>query len=194
VLAGLCLAGGIFPGYIIDALAPLSQALIGGVMPPQSTQAWLSIAPIAATRGTYDGMLVLVFIAVSAGVAAWLIHRFASRAVRRGPAWGCGFPEFNPVAQYTGSSFAQPIRRIFASLVLGARETVDMPAPGETRAARLTVTIIDPIWTNLYLPITGAVAWVADHLNGLQFLTIRQYLSLVFGALVTLLLVLALWH
>jgi hydrogenase-4 component B len=194
VLAGLCLAGGIFPGYIIDALAPLSQALIGDAMPSQSTQAWLSIAPIAATRSTYDGMLVLIFIAISAGVAALLIHRFASRAVRRGPAWGCGFPEFSPVAQYSGASFAQPIRRIFASLVLGARETVDMPPPGETRAARLTVTIIDPIWTKLYLPITRAVAWVADHLNGLQFLTIRQYLSLVFGALVTLLLVLALWH
>jgi hypothetical protein len=138
-------------------------------------------------------MLVLVFIASSAVAAALLIHRFASRAVRRGPAWGCGFPEFSPVAQYSGASFAQPIRRIFAPL-LGARETVDMPAPGDTRAARLTVTIIDPIWTNLYLPVNRAVTWIADRLNGLQFLTIRQYLSLVFGALVTLLLVLALWQ
>jgi hypothetical protein len=34
---------------------------------------------------------------------------------------------------------------------------------------------------------------VANRLNGLQFLTIRQYLSLVFGALVFLLLVLASW-
>jgi hydrogenase-4 component B len=33
----------------------------------------------------------------------------------------------------------------------------------------------------------------ADRLNRLQFLTIRQYLSLVFFALVSLLQVLALW-
>jgi hypothetical protein len=33
----------------------------------------------------------------------------------------------------------------------------------------------------------------AERLNGLQFLTIRQFLSLVFAALVILLLVLALW-
>jgi len=32
---------------------------------------------------------------------------------------------------------------------------------------------------------------IATRLNGLQFLTIRQYLSVVFGALVLLLLVLA---
>ena len=35
--------------------------------------------------------------------------------------------------------------------------------------------------------------WLSIRLNGLQFLTIRQYLSVVFGALVTLLLVLAAW-
>ena len=39
----------------------------------------------------------------------------------------------------------------------------------------------------------AAVAFAATRLNHLQFLTIRQYLSLVFGALVTLLLVLAIW-
>jgi len=37
------------------------------------------------------------------------------------------------------------------------------------------------------------VAAVADRLNYLQFLTIRSYLSLVFAALVLLLLVLAIW-
>ena len=38
-----------------------------------------------------------------------------------------------------------------------------------------------------------AVGSAADRLNHLQFLTIRQFLSLVFAALVSLLLVLALW-
>ncbi len=38
-----------------------------------------------------------------------------------------------------------------------------------------------------------ASSHVSERLNHLQFLTIRQYLSLVFGALVTLLLVLAIW-
>jgi hypothetical protein len=37
------------------------------------------------------------------------------------------------------------------------------------------------------------VNFAAEHLNHLQFLTIRNYLSLVFAALVLLLLVQAIW-
>jgi hypothetical protein len=51
----------------------------------------------------------------------------------------------------------------------------------------------DPIWDWLYAPLAGAVGVAADHLNRLQFLTIRQFLTLVFCALVALLLVLAVW-
>jgi hypothetical protein len=51
----------------------------------------------------------------------------------------------------------------------------------------------DLIWDALYAPIAAAVGFTADRLNHLQFLTIRQFLSLVFAALVLLLLVLAIW-
>ena len=51
----------------------------------------------------------------------------------------------------------------------------------------------DPIWDWLYAPLAAAVSAAADRLNRLQFLTIRQFLTLVFCALVILLLVLALW-
>jgi hypothetical protein len=46
----------------------------------------------------------------------------------------------------------------------------------------------------LYAPVARGVGLAADRLNRLQFLTIRQFLSLVFSALVLLLLVLALWQ
>ena len=193
VLAALCVLGGIFPGAVIDALSPVTMAMVGDRMPVQLTAPWLAIAPIAESRSSYDGLLVFVFIAVSAGLAAFVVHRFASRAVRRAPAWGCGFPEFSPVAQYSGAGFAQPIRRTFATVLFRAREHVDMPEPGDTRPARLETTITDPIWETLYAPVAGRVAGAAEWLNRLQFLTIRQYLSLVFGALIVLLLVLALW-
>jgi hypothetical protein len=55
------------------------------------------------------------------------------------------------------------------------------------------VTVRDPIWDWLYAPIARAVGFVAERLNHLQFLTIRLYLTLVFLALVGLLLVLAIW-
>jgi hypothetical protein len=68
-----------------------------------------------------------------------------------------------------------------------------MPRPGDGRPARITVELRDLVWDALYAPVAAGVSFAADRLNHLQFLTIRQFLSLVFAALVLLLLVLAIW-
>jgi formate hydrogenlyase subunit 3/multisubunit Na+/H+ antiporter MnhD subunit len=192
-LAALCLIAGVLPGLFIDALAPAVNALVGDRMPPQTGIAWLSIVPIAQSRSSYNGLLVLLFIATSATLASAAIHRLASDAVRRAPAWDCGFPDPNPATQYTADSFAEPIRRVFGAFAFRARAEVDMPAPGDMRPAVVKVHMHDLVWDTFYLPIVGAVGSVSARLNRLQFLTIRQYLSVVFGALVALLLVLAAW-
>ncbi len=193
VFAAFCLIAGILPGLFIDALAPVVQGLAGASMPQQSTRAWLSIVPIAESRSSYNGLLVFIFIAVSTLLTIEAVHRYASRAVRRGPAWDCGFPDANPTTQYTADSFAQPIRRVFGTAVFQARERVEMPAPGDARPARLAVTLRDLVWDGIYAPIARGVAVAGERLNHLQFLTIRQYLSLVFVALVGLLLVVSAW-
>ncbi|GAB4118476.1 MAG: hydrogenase 4 subunit B [Rhodothalassiaceae bacterium] len=191
--AALCLLAGILPGILIDGLAPVSLSLVGERMPVQSGMPWLSIVPIAETRSSYNGLLVFLFIAVSASLAAYVIHHFASRKLRRAPPWDCGFPDQSPNTQYTAGSFAQPIRRVFGTLVFRASEQVTMPPPGDLEPARLTVVIRDLVWEGLYRPIAGTVGSIADRLNVLQFLTIRRYLGLVFALLVLLLLVLAIW-
>jgi hydrogenase-4 component B len=191
--AALCLIAGILPGLFIDALAPVVQALVGDRMPAQTGVEWLSIVPIAQSRSSYNGLLVFLFMVMSGVLAATAIHRLASDKLRRGPAWDCGYPDASPATQYTASSFAQPIRRVFGSMVFRAREHVEMPPPGDPRPARLTVALHDPVWETLYLPVAAGVTFAAERLNHLQFLTIRQFLSLVFAALVILLLVLALW-
>jgi hydrogenase-4 component B len=171
----------------------VTQALVAGGMPRQADEAWLSIVPITEGRSSYNGLLVFVFVAISAAMAALLIHRFASHAIRRAPAWDCGFPEPSPATQYTAGSFSQPIRRVFGTALFRARDRVDMPAPGDMRPARMTVELRDLVWDWLYAPVARAVDFAATRLNRLQFLTIRRYLSLVFFALVSLLLGLALW-
>jgi hydrogenase-4 component B len=191
--AALCLVAGILPGVFIDALAPVTQSLVGARMPVQRGVEWLSIVPIAESRSAYNGLLVFLFMLISGMLAAWAIHRLASDKLRRAPPWDCGYPDPNPATQYTASSFAQPIRRVFGTVVFRAREHVEMPPPGDARPARLTVELRDVIWDAIYAPIAGAVGFAADRLNHLQFLTIRQFLSLVFSALVLLLLVLAIW-
>jgi formate hydrogenlyase subunit 3/multisubunit Na+/H+ antiporter MnhD subunit len=194
VLAAICVLAGVLPGVVIDALSPVTRALVGAQMPTQMGRAWLSIVPIAEARSSYDGLLIFLFIAVSASMMAIAVHRFASRALRRGPAWDCGFPDASPATQYTAGSFAQPIRRVFGAVVFRSRETVTMPPPGDMAPARIEKHIHDPAWETFYAPVAAAVVATADWMNVLQFLTIRRYLGFVFLALILLLLVLALWQ
>jgi hydrogenase-4 component B len=192
-LAALCLIAGILPGLFIDALAPVAKSMVGASMPSQRGVPFLSIVPIAEGRSSYNGLLVFLFMVFSGVAAAVVIHQFASNRLRRGPAWDCGYPDPSTATQYTASSFAQPIRRVFGTLVFRASESVDMPPPGDQMPARLVVRLTDVIWDALYEPIAVAVAYVADRLNRLQFLSIRHYLGFVFVSLVGLLLVLAIW-
>ena len=191
--ASLCLLGGLFPGFVIDWLQPVPAALVGGRMPAQAGIAWLSIVPVSASRSSYNGLLLFGFVLVTACLVAVLVHRAASRAVRRAPAWDCGYPDAGELTQYSATSLAQPIRRVFATLIFAAHERVEMPPPGAPRPAVLQRYWRDPADYFLYAPVARAVAAVATLLNHVQFLTIRRYLSLVFAALVLLLMVLAAW-
>ncbi|MBL8708327.1 MAG: hydrogenase 4 subunit B [Rhodospirillaceae bacterium] len=189
----LCVFTGIFPGFVIDALAPILGDLFGATLPRQDLSAWFTLTPISAERSSYNGLMTLLFIALSGGLAALIIHRLGSHRVRRAPAWDCGFPEPSPLTQYSALSFAQPVRRVFGSIAFSARERVTMPAPGDLAPARLEVSMTDHVWQSIYGPVEAAVNRAADRINLLQFLSIRQYLALVFAALVILLTVLAIW-
>src|SRR5215471_75514 len=194
ILAGLCVLAGVLPGFVIDALAPVAKSLAADVMPRQVVQPWLSIVPIAESRSSYNGLIILAFMICSGTLTALAIHRFATRATRRSAIWDCGFPLDAPQTQYTSSSFAMPIRRVFGKVVFGVYEHVDMPRPGETRAGHFGVRVIDPAWRYAYGPLARGVAAASLRLNHLQFLTIRQFLTLVFCALILLLIVVAAWR
>jgi hydrogenase-4 component B len=194
LFAAFCLLIGVVPGFVIDALGPVSQLLFHGQMPVQATQPWLSLVPISATRSSYNGLTLLLMIAMAFGLAFAAISIAASRSTRRAPAWDCGFPSASILTQYTAGSFSQPIRRVFGTVLFRARENIEIPPPGDSRPARMTVRMQDVIWDVCYAPLSGTVTYLADRLNVLQFLTIRRYLSLVFATLVILLLVIAIWQ
>ena len=193
MLATVCLLAGILPGMVLDVLAPVVDSLLGARLPVQANQAWFTTVPITDARSSYNGLLVFLFIVFSASSAAWAVHRYASRQLRRAPAWDCGYPDPSPLTQYSAGGFAQPLRRVLGTNLLAARETVVMPPPGDMSPARLTVHYVDPAWERIYAPIAGMVDAMTTRMNRLQFLTIRRYLTLVFLSLILLLLGLMLW-
>ena len=163
-------------------------------MPQQARLEWLTIVPIAESRSSYNGLLLFVLIAVAACLAAYVIHRWASHATRRSAAWDCGFPDASPATQYTAGSFAQPIRRVFGTScsARARRSTCRRPGIRGPRDCMSVCAISSGTPSMCRSPRSSAST--ADVLNRVQFLTIRGYLTLVFGALVALLVILAVWQ
>ena len=192
--AALCLLAGILPGFVIDALAPVAacagrrshagadRACRGS----RSCRSPRAAAPTTACSSSSSSPS-------SASLAAFAIHRFASRALRRGAGLGLRLPRSEP----GDAVHRRQLRPADPPRVRHPR--VPRPRAGRDAAARrpaagaLHGRSARPRLGGLYAPLAGAVGFAAERLNHLQFLTIRRYLSLVFVALVALLLVLALW-
>ncbi|WP_372399194.1 hydrogenase 4 subunit B [Azospirillum sp. HJ39] len=194
VPAMLCIAIGVLPTPLIRLFGPAVRAMVeAGPFDDRAYQPWFWLAPTSAVGNSYNGMVLLVAIAALSALLVLVIHRRASDRVRWSDAWGCGHEEPDPAAlsQYSAGSFGQPIRRAFGTTLLAAQDSVSMPEPGDTRPARLSVSWRDPAWPLLFTPVGRAVDWLADRSNHLQFLTIRRYLTLMFAALVVVLVLVA---
>jgi NADH:ubiquinone oxidoreductase subunit 5 (subunit L)/multisubunit Na+/H+ antiporter MnhA subunit len=187
ILALLCILGGLMGGPLAGALAPMVKEIAGGALASGGGPTPLSLVAFNAGRSVYDAPVIALFVAIASVTTLVIVHRLSERRTRRGPAWDCGFPDPSPVTQYTASSFAQPLRRVYGTVVFSAQETVTMPPPGDRAPAQFSVTLVDHPWRVFYAGPARAVLGLALRLNTLQFLTIRRYLVLMFAALVILL-------
>lgn len=195
-LAGLCIGVGILPMVPAAAMAPLVRRFAGVDFAPLadglSFGDFMLLAPVTPGVSSYSGFVVLIAVVAVTLASIEGVHRLATNRLRRAAAWDCGFPDPSPATQYTASSFAQPLRRVYASTVLRARDHVDMPEPGDARPAQFTLSMRDLAWDAFYAPVERGVTWLAERMNTLQFLTIRRYLVFMFTALIVLLVTVAL--
>ena len=178
------------PGLVIDALRPVVQTAVGDTMPMQSQIAWLSIAPIAASRSSYNGLLVALFILISSALAALQFTASPRRRCAARPPGTAAFPTQTRRRNTPPRALASRSGGCLAASCFPHAKRLRCRLPA-TCGGKIHAALKDPIWDSIYLPIARSVETVAARLNPLQFLTIRQYLSIVFAALVALLLVLA---
>ncbi len=165
--AGLCLLAGMLPGLVIDGLAPVVTALTGGAHAGADRPSpGSSIVPIGEGRSSYNGLLVFLFIAVSASPHR-LRRSIASpraRCAARRPGTAA-FPirarsPSTPPAASPSRSAACSAR---SSSARARRSTCRRPAICGRRA--FEVALRDLVWEALYAPIAGAVGFAADRLN-----------------------------
>lgn len=189
LLALPCLLAGVFPNAVVELIVRIPVQLLGTGLASATAHGWLWLTPVSPKVASYSAPLVLVGLLLAWFVAWQLLHPRGPRSIRRGAAWDCGFGPLGSRMQYTGTAFAQPIRRIFTP-VWKVEERIER----QTEADGLRVTrlshqqqIIDRSWTALYEPVGRWVVLTARHVSRLQQGNIRVYLVYSFFTLVLLL-------
>jgi len=189
-LSVVAVAIGLVPGLLVaavnraastglarDSASPLDHGT-GLVL----TQLRGAIAPAALLGGLVVVMVVVVLLNTT----------MAQRRARRVDAWGCGRDVATPRMQYTATSFAEPLQRVFAD-VLRPQADVEVTHVAESRYYEQSLLyenrVVDVVEARGYRPIIDAVLRAGRRARGLQNGSINRYLALGFVAVVVALVV-----
>jgi len=100
------------------------------------------------------------------------------------PLWACGVEELTPRMQYTATSFAEPLQRVFDNVLqpdAGVEVTHYEESRYMVRAVTYRAEIIDAIERRLYMPVVRAVAAAAQLVRRAHTGSVHLYLA--YGAL-----------
>jgi hydrogenase-4 component B len=186
VLAALCLLLGVLPTFVIDLINIVPRQVLGHGLTQATAHGWYLLTPVAPETASYGAPLVAVALAIALVVGLWLLGR-GVRRVRRCDAWDCGFVPPLATMQYTATSFAQPMRRVFG-LLFRIEEGVDRLEDGRRRH-RLHVG--DRAWGIFYAPVARVVERAASRVTRLQSGNVRIYLGWSLATLLVLLWIIA---
>jgi formate hydrogenlyase subunit 3/multisubunit Na+/H+ antiporter MnhD subunit len=165
LLAALCVVAAWVPDQAIALLAPAVESLTPGA----------GAAPVALVVTPLGSVAMLVALTLGFGVTlGWLLARRAG--IRRAPTWGCGYPHPAPRMQYTASSFAEPITRIFQPLLHSRVERgARLSGPWPEAASWRSVTpdrVLEGLWDPMFKSVERALL----RLRGLQRGLLSTYL------------------
>jgi hydrogenase-4 component B len=166
LLAACCVAAAWAPAQVVGLLAPAVVIVAPGA----------DLIRVPRALAALGGVAMLVALGLALGIALrWVVAR-RSAGTRRAPTWGCGYSSPAPRMQYTASSFAEPITRVFQPLL---RSRVDRDVPAEAiwpEAASWRSFTPDRALAGLYQPVFHSVERALLRLRGLQQGLLSTYL------------------
>jgi len=188
--AVLCLCLGVLPTVVIDWMDNVPEQLVGTrIGTTAGAFGWMWLTPVARESASYSGPIVF-FVILAVIIIAYLLLHVRSGSIKRVPLWDCGFEKVTNRMQYTSTSFAMPIRRIFG-FFFSIREQVKLDPRATHRAfpGRLQygLRVRDRFWGWLYKPLIEASFWASRKVGRLQQGRIQAYLIYSFVTIIVLL-------
>ncbi|HEY6797092.1 MAG TPA: hypothetical protein VI248_20660, partial [Kineosporiaceae bacterium] len=197
VLALAVLGLGLVPGPLLTATRTALDTTgpAGGVESVTATgsagvrlNALAAGAPAPVLDPPALAALAGVLVSAVAVVALVLRLRRPRRAVELG--WGCGGARVSPRMQYTATSYAEPLVRVFDGALGVARSVDARPAGGPylEEAVRFRQRLRDAVEERAYRPLLAAAVRAGDAARRLQNGSVHRYLAWSFAAFVAVLL------
>lgn len=176
--------GCVFIGLAPSLVAPVLDRAITAWAPelPSGELRLASLAPLG-----WISVMGLGLVCVIVAATAYLRFRLRQGEVGSASTWACGYAIPSPTMQYTSSSFAATLVRLFASVLRPkVRETpIEGLFAGEGRfESRVPDTVLD----GLIQPSFRSIAGLFSRFRVFQQGSIQAYLSYIFMALLVLLL------
>lgn len=169
--AGTTLAGGVR----LQALAPTGAGLVATPVDPAL------LDPIA---------LALAGLLAALVITAWALGlRRAAPRRRVDLAWGCGGVRISPRMQYTATSYAEPLVRVFDA-ALGTTRSVEATgseAPYLVQEITFRQQLRDVVEERAYAPVLAAVRAAADGARRIPNGSVHRYLLWSFTAFLVVL-------
>jgi formate hydrogenlyase subunit 3/multisubunit Na+/H+ antiporter MnhD subunit len=197
VLAALCVMLGFVPMLVIPALERAAQSA-GLTGAPSSLHGWVDLH-LAGLHGVLAPVLLAGGL-IAALVVVGLVRRMAHQRSSTFPAlhatepWGSGRVLQTARMQYTATSFAEPLQRVFDDVIRPDRD-IDVSHAAESRyyIERIAyhTTNEDVIERGVYRPMINAVRWWGQRARSLQNGSVHRYLAYGLVALVVILVVVA---
>lgn len=186
MLAVLCLLLGIFPGFILSVISPISL-MINGSYGPSSYTGFILIKETGS--GLSPGLVLATMIIISLAIMLFIYIVGGKKRARYGDSWDCGIPSLTPRMQYTATGFTKPIKLIFKGIYLPRREisVSYIVKPFFVRSIKYKSEITPFFEKYIYEPGVLFIHKLASKMRLLQSGSLHLYLAYILITLIVLL-------
>jgi hydrogenase-4 component B len=184
---------GVAPGVISPWLAEGAAAALGGAA-VRPLRAGLGLAVAGSANVIQPALLAAGLLAALVLGAAAVRARSRAASARRAEAWGCGGGPQTPRMEYTATSFAEPLQRVFDDVLRPDRD-LDVSHLTESRYFEHAITyrsrVSDAFERGWYQPVIRLTGRWGELARRAQNGSLHRYLGYGFAVLVLLLVALA---